>query len=270
MRRLLLLSLLALPLVGCATTSVGAGRQPAELQEVKARVLALQRQAAVADVEIERLRRQVAELELRLAGGAGVRAAPLPPVPATASPVPPAEVVPPLGLLDEAVPPPPPSVVEEEDLETAAVQVVEPLEPGAPVEAPVAAAPPEGLEAISSAAQAVYDRGYTLYHQGRYVDAETSFQEFLRDYPATELTDNAQYWIGECRFARGELEGALSAFRETVERFPAGNKVADALVKMGDCLRALGDEAGALARYQEVLDRFPGTGASAMAEARLP
>ncbi len=263
MRPLPWLCPLALVLVGCASTLAGRPPEPVDLEEVKARVLELQRQAAVADVEIERLRRQVAELESRLAGPDGSRAGAAPAAASRAG----SSVE-----LPEEPPTPPPAAVEEEDLVTAAVPVVEPPA----LDAPVAEVPePEGLglavlEPISAAAQAVYDRGYTLYHQGRYLDAETSFQEFLRDHPATDLSDNAQYWVGECRFARGEIEAALEAFRETVGRFPAGNKVADALVKMGDCLRALGDEAGALARYREVLERFPGTAAAATAEARLP
>lgn len=267
MRPLLLLSLAALSLAGCATTSTGAASDPSsDLGELKARVLELQRRATMAEVEIDRLRRQVAELELRSKppGGAGpvAEAPPRGPSPSPRAPLPEAEA----AVPGETQPAPP--VIESEDLEAVPAPVAEPIEGGVAEEGTT---PPSGqLEPISAAAQALYDRGYTLYHQGRYVDAETSFQEFLRDHPATELTDNAQFWIGECRFARGEIEGALDAFRETVTRFPQGNKVADALVKMGDCLRALGDEAGALARYREVLERFPGTGAAAMAEARLP
>ena len=79
-------------------------------------------------------------------------------------------------------------------------------------------------EASSPATQALYDRGYTLYHQGHYVDAEASFQRFLQANPGSELADNAQYWIGECRYSRNDIRGALAAFRETVERFPRGTR----------------------------------------------
>jgi tol-pal system protein YbgF len=119
-------------------------------------------------------------------------------------------------------------------------------------------------------AQTLYDRGYTFYHQGRYVDAESTFQRFIQAHPATELTDNAQYWIGECRLARDDVSGALAAFRETVERFPDGNKVPDALLKVGESMAALGDVEGAREAYQEVIRRFAGTTAAAVARDRLP
>ncbi len=119
------------------------------------------------------------------------------------------------------------------------------------------------------ATQALYDRGYTLYHQGHYADAEASFQRFLEGNPTSELADNAQYWIGECRYARDDLRGALDAFRRTVESFPQGNKVADALLKAGQCLEGLGQKDDARASYREVAKRFPGSAAGAVAEERL-
>ncbi|HSL81298.1 MAG TPA: tol-pal system protein YbgF, partial [Thermoanaerobaculia bacterium] len=122
---------------------------------------------------------------------------------------------------------------------------------------------------VTAEAQALYDRGYTLYHQGRYVDAESSFQRFIQAYPSTELTDNAQYWIGESRLARGDVSGALAAFRETVERHPEGNKVPDALLKVGEAMASLGDVEGAREAYQEVIRRFAGTTAAAVARDRL-
>jgi tol-pal system protein YbgF len=124
-------------------------------------------------------------------------------------------------------------------------------------------------EPVVPAAQALYDRGYTLYHQGRYLDAESSFQRFLQAYPRTDLSDNAQFWIGESRYARGDISGALSAFRETLQQYPAGNKIPDALVKEGDCLAGMGDRDGARQSYEEVVRRFPGSAAAVMAGDRI-
>ena len=135
-----------------------------------------------------------------------------------------------------------------------------------------APAPPalEGKrEPATPAVQALYDRGYTLYHQKHYVDAEASFQRFLQAEPNSELADNAQYWIGECRYSRGDMRGALAAFRETVARYPAGNKTADALLKAGMSLENLGDKEAARTTYQEVLKRYPGTAVAAVAEERV-
>lgn len=249
-------------------------RPPADVQELRARVIELQRRASVTEVELERLRRQVAELEARLEGRPLPRAAAPPPAPsrsfedrAPARPAPSREPVLEIeDLSDEEAPrrvtPPPPEApppaVEERTTSSP--------RGAAPVPAPAPA--PAGGE-VTAEAQALYDRGYTLYHQGRYVDAESSFQRFIQAHPATELTDNAQYWIGECRLARGDVSGALAAFRETVERHPEGNKVPDALLKVGEAMASLGDGEGAREAYQEVIRRFAGTTAAAVARDRL-
>ena len=141
--------------------------------------------------------------------------------------------------------------------------------PSAPAPAPAPSTESgEETELLNPSAQALYDRGYTLYHQGRFVDAETSFQRFLQTNPDSELADNAQYWIGECRYARADTRGALAAFREVTEKFPKGNKVPDALLKAGQCLETLGDIEGARVTYREVGRRFPGSTAAAVAEER--
>jgi len=154
---------------------------------------------------------------------------------------------------------------------TAPTPVAPPVPIPAPPPAVQAPASPvlEGKrEPVTPAVQALYDRGYTLYHQKHYVDAEASFQRFLQAEPNSELADNAQYWIGECRYSRGDMRGALAAFRETVARYPAGNKTADALLKEGMSLESLGDKEAARNTYQEVLKRYPGTAVAAVAEER--
>lgn len=254
----------------------------ADLREMKARVIELQKQAAMTEVELDRLRQQVANLEGQ------VRDAQTPEGRET------------VGSVEQDSPPSSPEwpaaagftveEVEESDLASAAT-TESPEAVGSSASPPGMAASPEvtpegrlvppptpvseeptpepAFQPVDSAAQALYDRGYTLYHQGRYLDAEASFQRFLQAYPRTDLSDNAQFWIGESRFARGDLTGALAAFRETLQRYPEGNKIPDALIKEGDCLAGLGDRDGARGRYEEVVRRFPGSAAAVMAQERV-
>jgi tol-pal system protein YbgF len=243
---------------GCSGLMPAREPEPDEKAEIKSRILELQRQAAMTRVEIDRLRQQVVALESKLLGGDESP-------PATTS-LPPAITPPPA---DEPLPAPVPQEVEVSDLEPRREEPAPPsVEPSAP--APPPSAPVEGSVAtpVSEAAQALYDRGYTLYHQGRYVDAEAGFRRFLQAYPETSLSDNAQYWIGESRFARSDFDGALAAFREAAQRYPGGNKVADSLLKAADCLQRLGDGDSARSAYDEVIRRFPGSAAAVMAEER--
>jgi tol-pal system protein YbgF len=263
MRRTVLVLALGLLTTGCSSGLIPArGPEPDDLAEIKGRILELQRTAAMTRVEIDRLRQQVVALESRLEGGGAPPAAAVPaPTPSTS--MPPVVSKPPVR--------PAPPTIEVTDLEIRpeerVPQAVEPPPPPSPVT--TAPAPVGGPAApVSEAAQALYDRGYTLYHQGRYVDAEAGFRRFLQAYPDTSLSDNAQFWIGESRFARGDFDGALAAFREVAQRYPGGNKVADSLLKAAGCLQRLGDAESARSAYDEVIQRFPGSAAAAMAEER--
>jgi tol-pal system protein YbgF len=299
----MLLLLAGGPLAGCAS---GGDSRDDQIKELQDRVLELQRKTAVADVEVARLRQQVAELMAKQgmggapsssSGGPGAPSAPGSPgsprprrpaaaesagggaarPPARVAAAPPAPPVHPAGAdhgtIDEmdidvpsrpsqSFPPPQPSPRAQTS------SAAPPPATTTPAQAPASPVLDGKREPVTPAVQALYDRGYTLYHQKHFVDAEASFQRFLQAEPNSELADNAQYWIGECRYSRGDMRGALAAFRETVSRYPAGNKTADALLKSGMSLENLGDKESARNTYQEVLRRYPGTAVAAVAEER--
>jgi len=261
---------IALLFGGCASSGQNSGQVDSsrDLAEMKERILELQEQAAMTEIEMDRLRVLITGLEERLAGGG--------PAPALESSAGISERVAPVdsapsGSGSTQAP------IEESDLTpepavATGVAAAEEEVPASSVGATTGASVDQAgavLQPVDPAAQALYDRGYTLYHQGKYLDAEASFQRFLQAYPATELSDNAQFWIGESRYARGDTRGALAAFREVLQKYPQGNKVPDALIKEGDCLENLGDRDGARDRYNEAKRRFPDSGAAVMAEDRL-
>ncbi len=252
------------------------GPSTGDVRALEREIVSLRRQHAVDGVEIERLRQEVARLKAALAeaenradearrGGGIVEAAPTPVTPPAAAIPAPVESG---DLVDEELPPvdvvrtPPPGAPPPAD---ASPDIPA---PGAPQPgAPQPGAPRPGTPDASG--QAVYDAGYTFFHQRQFEDAEARFLEFLAAYPNGELSDNAQFWIGECRYARGDYQGALEAFTTTVERHPNGNKVPDAMLQAGKALEALGDDSGAAETYREVIARFPATAAAAIAEERL-
>ncbi|MFL6196853.1 MAG: tol-pal system protein YbgF [Thermoanaerobaculia bacterium] len=302
---------LCLAAFGCAGTALRTDdTQQQEVQALKARILELQREAAMNQVELAQLRQRMAEMEGR---GGAAPAAPVRSMPAVTTPPPPKPSTAPAPAPVTTRPAAPaPSVeprreprtvaepIEEVDIELPANEPQPPPAAKPATPKPATAAPPgvyrptpqattppapanpappavtapspangEPIpETLSPANQVLYDRGYTLYHQGHFVDAETSFQRFLQANPGSELADNAQYWIGECRYARNEMKAALAAFREVIEKFPKGNKVPDAMLKAGQCLEGMGDVEGARVTYREVARRFPGSAAASVAEER--
>lgn len=231
-----------LSLTACASNPFNRRAEaPDEVAALKARVVELQRQVTVHEIEIARLRERVNAL-----GGRPAAA-----VPRSTTPTPSASSMP----EPEVVTLPPPASFEEDDLASEPAFIPEPARSASSAQTP---APPE--------AQALYDSGYSLVQQGRHAEAESRLRTFLGEHGDTELADNALYWIGESRYSRNDYAGALPVFQQAVERYPQGNKLADALLKVGLCLEKLGDRVGARDVLTEVARRFPGTAASAAAQ----
>lgn len=274
MTRISVGALVLLLLGACTTVAPRSAPDRDEVAELREQIAVLQRRNTVTEVELQRLRVKVAELEL--AARQAQREAPREiarPVVSTGPEVPiqPERV----GVIESSDLAPPP-VTEEVRAPNPQAEQLRPPGPSTPstLTAPVPTAPERrgsgtSTQPLDDVAQELYDQGYREYNQGEFIAAETTFQRFLQRYPTTSLADNAQYWIGESRFGRGDLRGALAAFRETVSRFPEGNKAPDALLRAGRCLEGLGDPEAAIEAYRELVRRYPNSADALIAGDRI-
>lgn len=86
--------------------------------------------------------------------------------------------------------------------------------------------------------------------------AQLAFAEFLLEHGDHVLAGNAQYWLGETYYVRGNYSDAASAFIEGYQKFPEGSKAPDNLLKLGMSLAALDQKSDACATFAELLSRF--------------
>jgi tol-pal system protein YbgF len=140
-----------------------------------------------------------------------------------------------------------------------------PADPGAapvaPGAAPIGGSPPPPRE--------LYSQAYADFARGNYDLAIQGFQEYLKNYPSTDLSDNAQYWIGECLSGKQRYQDAIEALNVLLRDFPSSDKLADARVKKGVALEKLGRRSQALLEYRYVVERFPNTQAARIAREKL-
>jgi tol-pal system protein YbgF len=135
---------------------------------------------------------------------------------------------------------------------------------GAPSEpAPAAAARPAGSD------QQNYQAAFDMISARRYEEAGAAFETFLAQFPTSPLADNAQYWLAETYYVRGQFDTALTEFRKVLEEHPQSAKLPDALLKAGYCQIELGDNTAARSSLQEVMRQFPDTTAARLASQRL-
>jgi tol-pal system protein YbgF len=141
--------------------------------------------------------------------------------------------------------------------------------PGAapPGSTPAAAAPV--TPADPAAEQRLYDAGLELFRLGRFADAVTTFQSFLRLHPRSPLAPQAHYWLGNSLFALRDYRGAIAAQRQLLANHPDSAKAPDGLLNIATAQAELGEIAAARATLQEVIQRYPASEAAAKARQRL-
>ena len=127
----------------------------------------------------------------------------------------------------------------------------------------VAAARPTGSD------QQNYQAAFDMISARKYDEAGAAFETFLTQFPTSPLADNAQYWLAETHYVRGQFAEALPAFRKVLEQYPQSAKLPDALLKVGYSQIELGDRNAARTSLQEVMRQFPDTTAARLASQRL-
>jgi tol-pal system protein YbgF len=141
-----------------------------------------------------------------------------------------------------------------------------PIPGGGPAPAPTQPAPPA---AAPPAPRELYSQAYADFARGNYDLAIQGFSEYIKNYPSTDFTDNAQYWIGECLYGKKMYNEAIEAWNTLFRDYPSSDKLPDARVKKGMALERLGRRSQALVEYRFVIDRFPNSPAARIARERL-
>lgn len=115
----------------------------------------------------------------------------------------------------------------------------------------------------------MYSTAYQFFKEGNYDKARTEFQSFLAQYPDSEYSDNAQFWIGECYFFEKNYERAILEYEKVTKNFPGGNKVPYALLKQGLSFLKLNDKTSAKLILQQVIKDYPNTNQARIARSKL-
>ena len=125
---------------------------------------------------------------------------------------------------------------------------------------PPQARPGGGAVPVSTdpgASKQAYEAAYASLLQQDYGAAEAGFDDFLKRYPADPLAANAQYWLGESFFVRGQFKPAAAAFLKGYQSYGKSAKAPDSLLKLAMSLDRLGQRDAACSSYAELASRFP-------------
>jgi tol-pal system protein YbgF len=114
-----------------------------------------------------------------------------------------------------------------------------------------------------------YRTSLALVEQKNCDEAIPRLRSYLRKYPDTDLSDNAQYWIGECYYAQRDFNNAILAFYDVTRRYPKGDKVCAAMLKQGFAFAELGDAADARIVLERLIQTYPDCDEASRAKVKL-
>lgn len=115
----------------------------------------------------------------------------------------------------------------------------------------------------------LYSKAYKDFKNGDIKAARRGFRKYLKLFPNTVYSDNAQYWLGESFFMEKKYGEAILEFEEVIRKYPEGNKVPNALLKQGLAFYRLGDKTSARLLLQKVVKKYPGSHQAKIAKREL-
>jgi tol-pal system protein YbgF len=138
-----------------------------------------------------------------------------------------------------------------------------------PPPAPSPTSEPEKATVPPDLVGSTYDSAIRQLQSGDQDEAIQSFRNFLHENAASPYADDAQFWIGEAYFRKGQYHRAIIEFNQVSINYGSGDRAPSALLRQAEAFRIVGDRVDARLSLQKVINRYPGTGEAAKASKML-
>jgi tol-pal system protein YbgF len=117
--------------------------------------------------------------------------------------------------------------------------------------------------------QISYVAAYELIKKKDYEQATTAMSSFLSNYPNSNYSANAHYWLGELFLLKQDYDSALTQFNEVLNKYPDSSKTAASMLKLGFAYAAKGDIDQARKYLRQVQQQYPDTSTAQLAKSKL-
>lgn len=114
-----------------------------------------------------------------------------------------------------------------------------------------------------------YDAAQRDLTMGNYDLAEVGFEQFLDNYPNSDLADDARYGLAETYYARKRYDEAIQEYEKIINKDPKSPKAPAAMLKIGLCQKNLGNYREARKEWQALISRYPFADEAKVAQQRL-
>ena len=113
----------------------------------------------------------------------------------------------------------------------------------------------------------LFDGGIIYYDSSEYTNALTVFQQLINDFPNSQYSNDAQYYIGYINEKKmGYYIQALLEYQELINNYPDSSYADDSQLGIGNCYYATYDYSHAVEAYQKLIDDYPESSLLALAQ----
>ena len=135
--------------------------------------------------------------------------------------------------------------------------------------APGSAAQPAPGQPQAAPADVLYNNALRDYNAGKNDLAMQEFSDYLKSYPNTDLAGNAQFYVAEMAYRKGNYQEAIKGYDQVIQLYPGGNKAAAAQLKKGFALLEVGRRNDGVKELEALITRYPRTLEAQQARDRL-
>jgi tol-pal system protein YbgF len=155
-----------------------------------------------------------------------------------------------------------------DDLQEAQRNLANPPTGGAPA-TPAGGGAPGAAQNQAPPPDVLYNSALGDFNAGKNDLAAQEFGQFMQAYSANDLAGNAQFYLGEINYRRGNFEAAVQDYNKVLDQFPGGNKGAAAQLKKGYALLELGQKDAGVKELRSLIARYPKSPEAIQAKDRL-
>lgn len=103
----------------------------------------------------------------------------------------------------------------------------------------------------------MFDNAFTDLKAGNYDLAILQFEEFIKQFPGTLRTDDAQYWLAECYYGKRDYAKAIPEFEKVEKQYVDSDKLGPSLFKLARSFEETGNKVKACAVFKRIAKDFP-------------
>src|SRR5262245_3551883 len=103
----------------------------------------------------------------------------------------------------------------------------------------------------------LYNTAFGDFNKANYDLARQGFEEYLKNYSDTELSDNAQYWVGESYYIQRKFNEAIQSFDKVLVKYPKGDKAPAAALKKGYSLLENKNNDAGVRELRLLIQKYP-------------